>query len=1351
MGDCDEPDALLTSLYTNTFDIFSSTGNNAGNFEIARSVEYHLKNLLCTVLEDSEVPQEVIDVILAQFLRVEIRKPAEQSARNQKVTSKDQNQGTLLTKDYPPAYNMAKAICSVCLEKMTVKITQYFNAIIVDAANATQSNGHNLDSYRKMSVFEEPDAANENLADLRKAHRLLRELWRACPDVIINVIPQIEAEILADSIELRLLATRTLGDIAAGIGIAGLPPSVPLDPAAYPLPSVNDSKPESSDANPVHTPASPKPFLTVHRTTYQQFVSRRYDKATSVRAAWVKAASRILVTSAGGIGMSEEDRSELLNGYAQMLRDTDERVRLAAVQSISNFPYAAFVNVLGADGGLSRSETIFSTLAQRFTDRKHPVREAAMNLAACIWGVASRDIELRVESVVTAVGDFPSRLLLAYFTNDVQIHASLDRVLYDSLLPLSFPPLKATAPKSTSQRRRTGGEQSLEEEGEADPDAIRARRILTLMKGLSTQAKQVFLGMQGRQAQLAKGVLAFLKACEDYNGGVVDHVGQEASIKSRLKTYIEALSKQFPEPTRVSQDLHKFADMHSRRDYQLIRFAMNPEYDYKTVQKAIKELTKRIKEGPANSQSIMETILPLLYRSALLVYNRSHVPTIMSVSRSDLHGLGEVAHEILREISARNPEVLKTHIQALCNELQESAPSATNGEKVSAADTLKACSQLARKYPSEISKDRKFLNTMTSFALWSRSPRAAKHAVSIVLTVADRKELHAKDILSKALEDDDHQSPVFLARLATIAQICLLAPSTASAESEAITTFAVVNTLHHNQQPTVEVNPNAWETEPGPETKAKELALKILVNRCRSERDREEVEESEEVASTAFGLLTQLIQEDGEVAPNKDTPAAQRNRLRLAAARNVLKLCSHRRRYEDFVTPELFINVALVVINPPDVVKSGFVNQVKKYLGQNRLNHRWLTVLFLLAFEQDDDLRNNTTTWLKSRVQYYNRQQVKANDKKSQHVMEGVFARLLSMMVHHPNYPDPDSDEFDTDLLDFSKYVVFYLIAVANDDNLSLIFHIAQRIKQTRDNVTNTHETSQRLYVLSDLAQAVIRNYADMMPAQTKGVNLLQTYPATISLPRNLFRALPNHEEAQKIAEKNYLPEETALGLEKLVKDYIKSAKASKLHVRRLSYADKKRKSGSVDPDDDDEDHKRPIKKTKKNLSIRKTPKAKKENTSAPPSAEPSRKSTRTSNAISYADRDSSDDDAEMEQNDQVASSPTRRRFSKPIALRSSSPPRQDEEVAAEANVEIERDDQLSLASPQVEVHEDEDAGDDDAAEQSSREPTPSPLKERDNPSAKKAKAKTKVAPPKKKAVMTPVVKTTRQTRSAGS
>ncbi len=61
----------------------------------------------------------------------------------------------------------------------------------------------------------------------------------------------------------------------------------------------------------------------------------------------------------------------------------------------------------------------------------------------------------------------------------------------------------------------------------------------------------------------------------------------EADIKSHLTKLIEWFSKSMPDPVRVSADLWKFAKMHDRRSYQLVRFCMAPGSDYRTVQKAI--------------------------------------------------------------------------------------------------------------------------------------------------------------------------------------------------------------------------------------------------------------------------------------------------------------------------------------------------------------------------------------------------------------------------------------------------------------------------------------------------------------------------------------------------------------------------------------------------------------------------------------------------------------------------------------------------------------------------------------------------------------------------------------------
>lgn len=1309
LADVDSPDALLTALFSHSFDIFSD-GANGTDMEISKSVEYHLKNLLSLVVDEVDLPQEVTDIIISQFMRVDMRR-SQASTKSRKSDAQDTSQGNLLLKDYPTAYNIAKSICTTCQEKMTSQITHYFNAVILDASSHADANGYS--AHRRTSGLNS-DGDDEGLGDLRKAHRLLRELWRACPDVIVNVVPQIEQELSADSIELRSLATETLGDLAAGIGLAGLPTSDGSDPAAWPASSIDQPEPSSTQQNPLLTPAAPKPFAAVHRTTYESFLSRRLDRSPQVREAWIEAAARILYTKAGGIGMSETEQATLLAGYVGLLRDLDERVRGAAVRALRRFDYHGAILQLAADGGLSKTDTIYSAIAERFFDKKFSVCEDSIYLACRIWGAASNDIQHGNEAVQNAVGELAGRALGAYFTGDRRVQDVVFKAMHECLIPISFPQTKSAAPNKRKSKSDAAGSQ---DSGTTDPDTIRAGRILTMVNTLTEKPRRVFFALQSRQTQIGVGVGKFLEACEAYNGGVVDGEKDEATIKTELKTYIDGLSPTFPDPARAGADLWKLAKLHDRRNYQLIRFATAPESDYKTVTKAIKELLKRLNEGASGAQGIVEIMQALLYRCALLVYNRSHVPTIMEIARTDQYGLGATAHEILGEISERNPEVLKSHIQALCSELEDTVPSATQFEESGAASTLKACAHYARKSPKEVSKERRFLTALTSFAMYSKSPKAAKHAVSIMLTISDRKEMYAKDILSRALKDCRYGSPNYLSRLAAIAQVCKLAPAAANNEDEALTKLTVEDTLQKNRSPNSSEDTNAWDATPDEETQAKELCLKVLVNRCRAERIDDDREEYEQLTSTVYDILLNLVKDNGEMTPSQDTPPAQRNRLRLAAARLILKLCAHKPdRFEELTTPANFNTLALIVINPPHPVRSGFVNQIKQYLGRDHLGPRWFVILFLLAYEPDDELRNGTVKWIKSQVKRHGDRQQKSKAGSKWHnrnTMEMVFARLLSLMAHHPDYPQED-ESFDEELVDFSRYIVFYLVCVANDENLSLIFHIAQRVKQSRDNIKADGEHNQRLYVLSDLAQTVIRNYVDTLPSHGKGSNLLQTWPGKVGLPSAIFRAMPTHSEAQKIAEKNYLPEDTALGLDKRVRIMIKELKGIK-PVRRPAQAsnDKKRKSDSVEPDELSE---KPKKRKKSSLPIRKSPKVKRKSSPGlKEEHEPSRKSARTSNAISYVEADSDEDEDEEMQDAQPSSSPTVPRTQS--RKRAASPMEEEIEVAT-PDPDEDGDEVMADDNGDVHVHEDEDAeAEAESGEEGNLEgtPTPSPLKEREN------------------------------------
>ncbi|KAJ9191466.1 hypothetical protein DTO021D3_9183 [Paecilomyces variotii] len=1249
LTDIDSADALMLPLFTSCFDIVSGSSKASTGEEVAKNVEYDMTRLLVTVIDEAPtLAPEVVDIIVAQFLRVDPRVIEPPTKKGKKAEAIDSNQDTLLLKDYPPAYNMAKAICQACPEKMTSHISQYFNNVIIDASAASKMDGPSRHN-RKVNL-DDSDDEREDVKELSKAHRLIRELWRACPDVLQNVIPQLEAELSAESVSLRLLATQTIGDLVAGIGVAGPPPPPPMNPAAYPPVTLIGYSESVPQPNVLLTPLAPKPFSQAHSTAYESFLSRRQDKSASIRAAWATAVGRIVLTAAGGSGLSESEEQSLVTGLTNTLRDADEKVRLAAVDVLGLFGFSDIIKKLAVTGGLSTPDSTLSVLAERVKDRKPQVRELAMKILARIWAVAAGEIQKNNELVVPLLKDAPSKIFDAYYTNDPDIHALIDRVLFEVLLPLGYPPIKSKPSKGglSTPSKRLRGSQNIDPEAEEDADKIRVLRILTLLRCLDDKAKKVFFAFQARQLTMRRAMTIYLQACEEYNGGVIDK--DEERVKAQLTRVVDGVAKTLPDSNRVSADLWKFAKMHDRRSYQLMRFAMAAVSDYRTVTKALKELAKRIQSG--NSPSVLDTITPLLYRCSSLVFNRSHIPAIIQLSRSEDKELANTAHEMLKQISSRNPEVLEAQVQEMCRDLEAQAPTSNSADDAGTEEILKACSGFAKKLPSKLPKERKFLQALVNYALYSSSPHSAKHAVSIIMAAADKKEMYAKDLVQKCLKNWGYGGDHFLTRLAAISQLNLLAPREADEESDLIVSIAVNQILLTNRSPQPDSG-YKWSDDEDEETIAKEWALKTIVNRLRAKEGSDNDDDFRAHAEPVYSTLNKLVTGEGELSKKKDTPASQKSRLRLLAAKLLIKLCASRGLCDQLLTPKDFNSLALVAQDPLLAVRAEFISYLKKKLVQKtHLSARWYTIPCLLAFEPYADLKDSTLTWLRSRANFFSRQSV-VNGKRSeeQTVMESIFSRLLSLLAYHPDYPPPDADESTRvgDLADFSRYILFYLSAIANENNLSLIFHIAQRVKQTKDGIAKTEEMTTRLHTLSDLAQATIRRFADIYSYQHKfagatggSTNLLQTYPGKMRLPSALFASMLSHQEAQDAAEKNYLPEDIEDVLDRIVRSWMKPRNTSTAQQNQA----KKRKSDFNGNAETSATKK--AKKTKgRSLPIRRSSaagnpklprkKADEDSWGSDDAAEVTSSARRRSSRgagrknVSYVDRDSDEDDLEMD------------------------------------------------------------------------------------------------------------------------
>lgn len=1198
--DINDADKLVLQLFNSTFDGISSAHNTKSGEQVAKDIELTLTTMLTLLIDESpgSVSAGVIDAIISQFLRAAPPGGSRGSQRNG-------NQATLLHKIEPPAYVMASKICNDCADKMTRYVSQYFGDVILDASGfANRANGH-----RPGDDSDEEDPAgpsDSDLKNLRQAHLLIRELWRAAPTILQNVVPQIEAELSADNIHLRRIATETFGDMISGIGAAGPPPPPVLDPTVYPpLRLVEESVTPIESGNVLTKPSSPQSFAQTHAGAYRSFVGRRMDKTSTIRAAWATAVGYILSTSAGGIGLSRVEENELVKGLAEKLSDGEEKVRVAAVKAIELFDFRDIILKLGTAGGIDKEGSIFTNLGDRARDKKQTVRLEAMVLLGNLWAVGAGEIAEGNEAVISCLGGVPSRIINAFYANDKDLNVLLDRVMFENLIPLKYPNIKGKDSKLTP----------------AEQDTLRAERILLMLKSLDAPAKKAFFAMQARQPQFAKAVELFIQQCEAYNGGT-NIGGDHAKVKGSMEKTLTWLGTYFPENLGVRQDLYKFAKLNDRRSYQLIKFATESESDFQKVRRSINELVSKLHE--VKHESCLETLLPLLFRSSSLILNRSHLTTIMDYSKSDKDGLASVAHSILNDISQRNPDLFKTHSEELRKSIIDQAPTANKPNEKGVVDILKAYSSYSKKYPHEVKVDRGFNQTLINYALYGTPHKAAKYAVNVLLAKNDDKsKVNATNLLQKAIKDLKYGSPNFLNKMATISQLARLVPMVTADSDDEISELTIKGILREVRTPATEKDP-AWVGEAGmnEELQAKALSLKILVNRALACVDDDDAAER---VKPLLKLLKTLVVSEGEFCKTKDTPKHHKKHLRQLAGCYILKICSVK-KYDDLLDATSFNKLAELVQDSELEVRRRFMEKLLGYITRGRLRPRFYTIMFLVAFEPQAELKNRIETWLRSRARFYQEVQ--------KPVLEAITGRLIPLLAHHPDY-SPEAK----DLADFARYILFYLNTVSNEKNIALILKYAERVKQTRDALNP--DASDNLYILSDLAQVLIRKHLE------KKNWSFQAWPTTVGLPNGLYSALPSSAVAQQIAKKMYLPDiytdkdDREHKFDEILDGLLRAQDSKKVSpfvhslVEHHANVTQKRKPAH-------DINEVPSKKAKtkiqavirekpKKKAAKKTTRPKKDNASSsplPPSER--RRSGRSLKATAYKERDDEEDDDEM-------------------------------------------------------------------------------------------------------------------------
>ncbi|CAO3563672.1 unnamed protein product [Mortierella alpina] len=327
--DLKNADEIMVELFRNIFDDIRP--------QQAKNVQICMSELLQHIIDEAEnLPQEIVDIILAQFLH------------KHKF-------------DNPAAYRLACDLGNNCADKLQRYVFQYFLDIISTARNG--------------------ELSSKEMEDFKTVHKLVIELNKATPALLLNVIPQLEEEMKLTDVSIRSLATKSLGEMFA---------------------------------------EKTSQLATQYESTWKAWLLRRNDKVPQVRIIWVESAVKLIKTH-GNLD------KELNEGFAEKLVDPDEKVRVAACQAIGEFDYETSLHHIKRD-------TLIQ-VGHRCRDKKKAVSKEAIKSLSVLYSQAYPEIENGTHASITHFGWMPSAILHAVYVNDNETFSFVDHAVLATLLP----------------------------------------------------------------------------------------------------------------------------------------------------------------------------------------------------------------------------------------------------------------------------------------------------------------------------------------------------------------------------------------------------------------------------------------------------------------------------------------------------------------------------------------------------------------------------------------------------------------------------------------------------------------------------------------------------------------------------------------------------------------------------------------------------------------------------------------------------------------------------------------------------------------------------------------------------
>lgn len=961
-------------------------------------------------------------------------------------------------------------ICETNVDKMSRQIAKLFSEMLYEQTNGDVGGVGTDGNKQHIGVL---------LENLKKIHRLSIQIWKYIPEMLNSLIGLIDDELKAEDEKIRSLATETIGKMISCEGGGSV---------------VNRTS-----------------FITSHKDIWFNWLKKTLDISPMVRCKWVEQVSRIIESSKSDDG--GELVAELVKGLMKCLVDSDERVRFVACKTIDKIPYNKFIEKVC-------NEKILTTLFQLLREKNPEIRTQVMKLLGQLYnnGINGGTSAASDSSTSALINDIPNQILSLVYINDKQITSTVDISLFEQLLPL-----------------------------EAN-DVKRVDRLCHLYSNLDSKSKSSFLAINKRQQQVS-GVLekyieisdSITKANKDDDDENKENI---TSLLEKLDKIITWLVASLPDGLNSQQCLERFYKLANFRFFYLLKISISVESEYATVKNSMKELLSKL-NNPKNlkldddktnisTTDMVSNMKLLMYRSNLIIFNKSNVTELISYSKKRDHQWNKVAKEILESISIVVPEVFKSQVKGL-SEIVEAEAGGEQGE------VLKTLYHFIKAFPDLFPPSPGFVESLKSFAI-NGTPSEAKYSVKII-SFSKRKEIYCSSIFNAVypLKIEDNEDK-FATHLSSIAELFLCDPMSVEDKAGDITSFLIKEVLLKNRELPQETT-SKWisNVEASPCLNEKLLSLRIFVNRLKVCLP----DSITSVSQPVFKLLVSLIGNGGEIISDNTTPESFQCQLRLWAGYYILKLAKIP-IFNELLTQSTINRLVFLLQDLEENVRKKFLEKLQKYLTFDSISEKFLPLIFFMGHEPNEELKLLAGTAIRA---MYKRQPLGNGNVK----FENSLLRLIHMVSHQQEFiklnSKLDSDDRMKAYTYALEYIIFFLTNIAKAENVSLLYYLASRVKQYRDatiddeslyDQTPLPQAVTNLYSIAELVQLIIKELCELRNWS------MQTWPGKIKLSLDLFSPMKSTLEAQSIVTKVYIPDELILKLKALFKYKLNISKKKK-------------------------------------------------------------------------------------------------------------------------------------------------------------------------------------------------------------